>query len=180
MKKQLIIFGITALLFFISVSGCVEQTTSELKQPIVQFQKLSLTVKHINLTNYTGLGIDIPLYLENPNDKEIKLQILFIYVFDVYGNILLSFSLPDYSQLNCGDQCLTCNNITLGPHQNDISRRYSGGISKNMTTDGIWSKLISTNEPGMYISCLYKFNNQLQWSLSNIPYANKTIEYYSI
>ena len=168
MNKKIMMVGISLMLVSVVIAGCTTQSdvkkqNSELQPPI--FKIPSVTARWVMVAsedwNYT---FSFPLYIENPNNETIQLQLICLNLMDGFGNILLSFvpildpNLDLYNQIHNEQFSLEAHeNITL------IGYRL---ITKNSVREYCGEYLSYLEDAS--ISGLYKLNGDLQWFNSKI------------
>jgi hypothetical protein len=156
-NKKSLIFGTILMLVSIAISGCIQQQNTELKPLFFKIENLTF-----DSLNYSEDGVNISslmmlcyLTIENPNDEVIDVQIFSCYLQDALGDILFSFTLPAYPQINC--PAWSQDLFTIRAHE---SLRYClyAAIEKNSTTEKNWKNLNS--QIRMRISGNYKLNEK--------------------
>jgi hypothetical protein len=168
MNKKIMIVGISLMLVSVVIAGCITQSdikkqTSELKLPIFEIYEVIARWAIDEDGNYL---FSFPLYIENPNNETIQLELIYLNLMDGFGNILMSFSPkvdPNLS-LELGGKIST-EKFSLGAHEN-ISMYCYRPVSNNSVSKYCWDYIASLENAS--ISGLYKLNGDLQWFNSKI------------
>jgi len=162
------IVGISLMLVSVVIGGCITQSD-------VKKQNLEIKPPTFKLTNPVGewliaigsnisyLSFSFSLFIENPNNETIQLQLLFLNLVDESGNILVSFVPICYPLIELLNQ-IHNEQFDLEAYKN-ISLNCYRSISKDLISQYFWNYVDSHNN--VSISGLYKLNGELKWFESN-------------
>jgi hypothetical protein len=169
-SKKIIMIGISLMLVTLTIVGCTTQN-SELKPPIFKINEVAGRWAFLGDGNYTEDGnytFAFPLYIENPNNETIQLQLIYLNLMDGSGNILMSFTPKVDPNFECYfglyNQIGT-EQFSLDAHENITLSCYRP-VSNDSVSKYCWDYLCSL--AGASISGLYKLNGDLQWFNSKI------------
>jgi hypothetical protein len=158
MKEKMVLVGVSSMLLTVVLVGCTVLEENTQNPPRIKIPAFTL-VSFIGIWDFhhpnTSL-IEFHLSIENPNNETIDVQLLFLYVIDTQGNLLLSFrpntlifnnlqSDTEHHMVNANE------NLTLYLYQN---------IQKNAVSAYCWNYL-STPRNTVSISGLYRLNGDL-------------------
>lgn len=166
MNKKIMIVGISLMLVSVVIAGCTTQSdnkkqNSELKPPIFNIPEVNARYATANNGNYSFV---FPLYIENPNNETIQLQLIYLNLMDGFGNILMSFVPIFDPNINLYNQ-IHNEQFSLEAHKNITLMGYRL-VSNNSVSEYCWEYLCSLEDAS--ISGLYKLNGDLQWFNSKI------------
>jgi hypothetical protein len=165
MKEKMVLIGASLMLFSVVLVGCTALEVNTQNPPRIKIPAFTLG-SFIGIWDFhhpnTSL-IEFHLSIENPNNEAIDVQLLFLYVIDTQGNLLLSFRpntlIFNNLQSDTEHHMVHANeNLTLYLYQN---------IQKDAVSAYCWNYL-STPLNTVSISGLYRLNGDLQWFESNL------------
>jgi len=156
------------MLVSVVIAGCITQSDNkkqnlELKPPIFRIPEVEARWIFTNGEEYP-FDFSFPLFIENPNDETIDLQLIFLNLMDGSGNILMSFVPTLDPNIDLYNQIHNLQ-FSLEAHKNITLNGYRL-VSNNSVSEYCWDYLCSLENAS--ISGLYKLNGDLQWFNSKI------------
>ena len=155
------------MLVSVIIVGCTVQSdtkkqNSEITPPAFKLKNLFGDWLFNNETKTYYLHIYFSLFIENPNNETIRLQLIYLNLIDEFGNILMSFA-PVALNIDLYNQ-IHNEQFNLGSHEN-ISLNCDRTISKDLISQYFWNYINSYQN--ISISGLYTLNGELKWFESN-------------